>query len=148
MLSDKHTKLQKQLIEAKLLTKYYTDLTEKITYQNFPLYGSNFNVIMDKNEWIITNETKTIDRFLCFKALSSKNQEFTVWFTYDIPIGSGPLDFTNAPGLIMEVNAGSQKYILESMIFEKLKFNKVKMPKDEIVTKEDMNKIGQKARQA
>lgn len=53
-------------------------------------------------KWEILNEKKKILGFNCTKAVP-KNKEFllTVWFTNDIPISSGPVNYFGLPGLVV-----------------------------------------------
>lgn len=53
-------------------------------------------------DWDITNETKMISGMNCRKAVSKKKAFYiTVWFTDDIPISSGPVNFFGLPGLVV-----------------------------------------------
>ncbi|MFC6860557.1 GLPGLI family protein [Zunongwangia atlantica] len=59
-------------------------------------------------DWIVTKETKIINRFTCFKAELPENGTIKeVWFTPQIPASFGPLGFGGLPGLIVEVKRGT-----------------------------------------
>lgn len=98
-------------------------------YKNFDEEGYkfhlNFNtkkltsreVLMEKYEvtvkekdivfnWVITEETKKIGKYLCYKATTKnfRGRNYEVWFTYDIPVPTGPWKFHGLPGLILEVH--------------------------------------------
>jgi GLPGLI family protein len=148
MTSDAFNQIQKDFSQSTFETVYFSDLNSNKYYESYPFYGKNFNIIKKKSNWIITNESKKINDLLCFKAFDEKDSQIEIWFTYDFPFRVGPIKFNGAPGLIIEVKNHKISYILESISFKNVKTDKVKMPKGDIVTEEEMNKIGQKVRQA
>ncbi len=75
--------------------------------------------------WEITNETKKIGDFSCYKAIATGNELFTngtqtiVWFTPTPSIKAGPAQFSNLPGMVVaveenKINAGYQLLKIES----------------------------------
>lgn len=66
-----------------------------------------------KNDWILINETKSIQGYLCYKATfekkirlkkdTFKNILVTAWYCPSIPFSFGPKDYYNLPGLILEL---------------------------------------------
>lgn len=74
--------------------------------QAYQYYGENviINDTSAKFEWEILEDTKQINSFKCFKAVTQfRGREFTAWFTNDIPISFGPNKFHGLPGLILSV---------------------------------------------
>lgn len=68
--------------------------------------------------WKITNETKQIQNFTCYKATTSfRGNTFEAWFTPDIPINAGPWKWYGLPGLIVEASdtEKSEVYLLEKV---------------------------------
>jgi len=68
-----------------------------------------YDTLMSDGKWEISNESKYIGKYKCFKATSScigcnKNQIVTVWFTPEIPVPFGPAGIGGTPGLILEVS--------------------------------------------
>ncbi len=62
-------------------------------------------------KWTITQETKKIGDYLCFKAVVVKKVrddkpliKIAAWFTPTIPVCFGPIDYFGLPGLILEVS--------------------------------------------
>jgi len=61
------------------------------------------------NDWVVSNETKKISGWNCFKAKKKKvldngNEiEIVAWFTTEIPINLGPKNYNGLPGLIVEL---------------------------------------------
>jgi len=65
-------------------------------------------------KWTITNETKEILGYTCYKAIevkpagkSDKYKPHTAWFTKEIPVSTGPKKFGGLPGLILEIDRGN-----------------------------------------
>lgn len=68
--------------------------------------------------WKITNETKKIKDYTCYKATTTfRGNNFEVWFTPDIPINAGPWKWYGLPGLIVEASdtEKSEVYLLEKV---------------------------------
>lgn len=61
--------------------------------------------------WKITNEFKIIGNYNCQKATTNfKNNNYSVWYTQDIPLSFGPWKFYGLPGLILEINDETNFY--------------------------------------
>jgi GLPGLI family protein len=85
----------------------YRNSNDKIIITRRP-----FNAISDafivKEEWIVVdwevkNKTKMIGNYLATMATGSfRGRDYTVWFTYDIPVPFGPWKLHGLPGLILE----------------------------------------------
>ncbi len=122
---------------------------KKYTNQN-DLMGKIFLVkdTLEKPKWELTNETKFIGNYTCYKAiltreakdldylnkhekseLENKTTTITInaWYTPEIPISNGPSTYWGLPGLILEVNDGE-----ETIICSKIVMN----PTNKIVIKE------------
>jgi GLPGLI family protein len=92
------------------------------------------NLLIEKEEkkWQITQESKQIGNYLCFKAIDieSTNTKMKpiVWFTPQIPVSFGPKEFTGLPGLVILVEMknrtiSTSKIVLnpkEKIVFKKL----------------------------
>lgn len=114
-------------------SKTVGDRTGKVSgsifIRNFDRYGNRFYLNFNTNEltsrelladefevtvteknidfdWKVTKESKKIGSYTCYKA-TTKNfggRNYEVWFTYEIPIPTGPWKFHGLPGLILEVH--------------------------------------------
>lgn len=80
------------------------------------------------NKWEITEETKIIDTYKCYKAIltvenldrqgNSVEQKIIAYFSPSLPFRAGPLDYYGLPGLILEVQDKSKLIQLKSINFE------------------------------
>ena len=108
---------------------------------------------LTKSDWKLESETKNIGDYTCFKATTTREQEkrrpgtirinkekdtdsdeedqapemetvtITAWYTPQIPVTTGPGNYHGLPGLILEVNDGT-----ETVICNKIVLN----PKDQV----------------
>ena len=53
-------------------------------------------------EWIITDQTKEINGYICKNATIKNHTDISVWFTPEIPINRGPGYFQGLLGLVLE----------------------------------------------
>lgn len=99
-------------------------------------------------DWKLTNETKSIGVYTCYKAtytrqedrtsMSVENGEVseqtkkvdvvtTAWYTPEIPVSNGPRDYNGLPGLILEVKEGQETIVCSEIVLN---------PKEKIVIEE------------
>lgn len=98
---------------------------------------------LQNHEWTLESETKNIGEYTCFKAtmkreiedvqsgisvngdkdLSTANQEpklkeitVTAWYAPQIPVSAGPGNYHGLPGLILEVNDGTETVICSKIV--------------------------------
>ena len=103
-----------------------------------------YNVIVpfEQYKWEITTETKIIDGYKCYKAITTYEDIYNpykdrklvfnpvVWFTPDIPASFGPKGLDGLPGLILEGSINGKKYLYASKIeFEYKKIKVIEKPK-------------------
>lgn len=91
---------------------FYTNKPKKlIINQKFSL-GENFLISVTPFDWKLTQETKKIGNYVCYKATTIKHVEgrngkmqrvVTAWYTTQIPYNFGPKDYNGLPGLILEL---------------------------------------------
>lgn len=126
---------------------WYTNF-EKLTMQ-YNFMNKLFLVEKNKNstEWQLSNETKKIGDYLCYKAkctlpnigskgLVEKNVE--VWYAKDIPIPLGPVGLVGLPGLILEANFFKVSYFASNVKIKKGKHINIIIPeKGERITEND-----------
>lgn len=102
----------------------YTLFTNKHYYTYMFHLGKNLMIEKQPYEWVMTNETKIIQNFTCYKAYfiekieykSANTESFpktnthTIWFTPELPFQYGAYEYFGAPGLILEANNALGKY--------------------------------------
>lgn len=100
-------------------------------------------------DWTITQESKMIEGFRCFKAVSRtktvtpQGKEFVkmavAWFCPEIPFSYGPMKHGRLPGLIMELQTDSYLFGLRKLSFDS-SYRVKPMPDLKIVTEADHQK--------
>jgi len=126
-----------------------SDILYKNTKENrfanqVEMYGKVFLIHdkLQKQDWKLGSETKNIGDYTCYKATLTRERPVdvegipdedaipemeayitTAWYTPQIPVSNGPRVYHGLPGLILEINDGS-----ETIICSKIVMN----PKDKI----------------
>lgn len=135
------------LLTAKALCRcenpIYTDVSSKTNYFNFS-FTMNPNkkdyLVTKKLEtnWVLHNESKKINNYLCYKAtqeITIKNTkgEFkhiaTAWYCPEIPYSFGPFGYGGLPGLIFELHDKFTSFGLKSL-YLKNGNSKIELPKE------------------
>lgn len=78
-----------------------------------------------KTNWIITDEVKKINGYICYKATCVleqlyeddfvEGQNLTAWFTPEIKTSSGPNCFSDLPGLIVQLETSIFNFTLDNI---------------------------------
>jgi GLPGLI family protein len=105
---------------------YYRKQADTLVYN--ALNDDNFGKIIikykDTINWELTNETKMIDEFICYKALSSYRidngkkiytNKVVAWYCPTLPFQYGPRGFGGLPGLIFELQDQRVNFVLVSI---------------------------------
>ncbi|MCM5662586.1 GLPGLI family protein [Galbibacter mesophilus] len=92
------------------LNSYYTNNGNQTVIEESPSLG---NVAHKSLDWKITQETKRIGKYVCYKAIVTErlysrrgfyyNKKAVAWFTPEIPVSFGPSKYSGLPGLILQV---------------------------------------------
>lgn len=104
---------------------YYKDFSNNLLMFKLTNAGKEYDGKdhLLKWDWEITQDTKTINGYLCKKAIThAYGMNFTAWFTEDIPINAGPEKFDGLPGLIVYIG---NNYI--ELVAEKIKTDNTKL---------------------
>lgn len=93
---------------------WYKNLRDSINVRQKETVGELFNIFypLDVHKWKITNESKIIAGYTCYRAVSSKSEFNFVtnkkvesvteaWFTPQIPVPFGPTGIDGLPGLVI-----------------------------------------------
>lgn len=91
-------------------TPYYTNNKTDTIIEMTPSLG---NIYIKPLNWKITQETKQVGEYQCYKAITTErlysrqghyyNETIVAWFTPEIPLNFGPKSYKGLPGLILEV---------------------------------------------
>lgn len=122
---------------------YYTDMKKKelLTQNNSMLLEKIYLLSDDLPKWSITQQTKKIGKYICYKAIKINNKKnkkgkpIEAWFTPDIPVGFGPEKSIGLPGLILEVHRGSIVLIATKIVLNPKEKLKIKKPEKGIKIK-------------
>lgn len=125
----------------------------KILFSNKDFYNINGTtyeetedvlVVKDTiNDWQLFNESKRINDYLCYKAVSvleyitykgkKISTEVVAWYSPFIPLSHGPKGYGGLPGLILELQSGpGMFYIAEQVNF--IKDIKISLPNKKIIS--------------
>ncbi|POS01392.1 GLPGLI family protein [Flavobacterium croceum DSM 17960] len=110
---------------------YYKNIEtkEKFYFDNSSFDGKYIvELPYDQYKWNITNESKTINGYLCYKATTTYEDIYNpitkrkltimkeVWFTPSIPSSFGPIGLDGLPGLVLEASINNKMYFYASKI--------------------------------
>lgn len=104
-----------------------------------------------KRNWILENETKDINGFVCFKATAVKTVEnskgifhypIIAWYCPQIPLSYGPNGYGGLPGLILELQVRNILFGVKTMELKPNKIILVPQRKDyKIVTEKEFEDL-------
>jgi GLPGLI family protein len=132
-------------------SKYYRNnklLIEEINSDRLYLISSSTNIF----QWKITKETKKINNYLCFKAITHVKTKSIVkgnytkvveaWYCPEIAINLGPKNYGGLPGLIFELKEGKLIYYLYSININPKEDIIINKPnKGKVATREEYNEM-------
>lgn len=120
---------------------------------------------LEKPEWTLINETKSIGEYVCFKATYDRTvkktvinlnegdeqaetvedaQTVTAWYTPQIPLGHGPENYWGLPGMILEINDGNYSLLCTKIVLNNKDAIEISEPKKGTkITKEKYDKVVQ-----
>ncbi|WP_338356472.1 GLPGLI family protein [Yeosuana marina] len=156
----------------------YRNLKEKRYTSKNEVFGKIFLIkdSLPKLDWTLEQETKNIGEYTCFKATmkhmvpvvtggfsinddkdlnANENEEpqmeevtITAWYTPQIPINNGPAKYYGLPGLILEVNDGTETIVCSKLVLNpEDKVDIVEPRKGKVVNQEDFESIVEKRMQ-
>ena len=126
---------------------------------------------LEQPEWKMEKETKNIGEYTCFKAtfkrmvtmsssmtmsvnsdeeaeepeVEAVEQTVTAWYTLQIPVQHGPGNYSGLPGLILEINDGSESILCSKIILNPNGGVTINEPKKgKVVTQEKFDTIMEK----
>lgn len=163
-----------RMIGASGIGIMYVNLAEKRSVHQLELMGKFFLIEGELNrpQWKITQESKQIGNYTCYKATYSftqrrpvflggkrsnpgnlppveeKEVEVVAWYTPQIPVSFGPNQQTGLPGLILELNDGTSTTLCTKVVINPEKKKIIKAPsKGKVVDRKDFEEIQRKQMQ-
>lgn len=111
--------------------KFYQNYNQKDFFYQTDVLGDLMLVEMPTINWKLTQETKKVGKYICYKAinLDSKNQKTIAWYTQEIPFNYGPKRYFGLPGLILELQESSNFTFTAIKIELNIKDIKIEKPK-------------------
>ena len=144
--------------------KQYKNVKTNSLLQSQEFYGKQF-LVEDKLleiAWSMGSETKKIGNYTCFKATATipvadlewynfswssmsqkeddsvKTTEVIAWYSPQIPVSQGPLEYWGLPGLILEVNVGNTTMLCSKIVMNPQEKSTIEAPqKGKIINKKD-----------
>lgn len=143
--------IEEYCTSAMVKTKCYVNVANKEFRRVGALNGAEYIINEEqKADWQLTNETKTINGYLCYKATSmfhiqswNDNPKFniTAWYTPKIPASFGPNGYHGLPGLILELHTYTTTLYVTKIdlnLDKNLEINR--LTKGVVLTKDDIRK--------
>lgn len=104
---------------------YYGNINTSKAIRDKTFKGNHFLISYNTPyQWEITNETKKIGKYTCYKAKTTtlyvandmiKKLPVIAWFTPEIPVSSGPENYMGLPGLILDLYYNRFRYVFSSI---------------------------------
>lgn len=101
----------------------YKSLIDSVNIEQREFLGKLFNITsgLNNHSWIITNQSKKIAGYVCYKATSKKIEKsfindsfneiyYEAWFTPEIPVPFGPDGIDGLPGLVLASSINNLKF--------------------------------------
>ena len=140
----------------------YKNIKEKRYSNATEIFGKLF-LVKDSlvyRKWELINETKNIGLYTCYKAVFKdsyttetiteeneletveKERTTVVWYTPQIPVSNGPMDYHGLPGLILEINDGELTLVCTKIVLNPEEDININEPnKGKVVTQAEFEKI-------
>ena len=132
--NDGKSKLNLNRILAGANDIYYKNIEREENYRESSTLGELMLIEIESKKWQITQESKTIGNYLCYKAIdiNSRNTKMKsiAWFTPLIPISFGPKEYSGLPGLILELQEDNLIITATKISIKQKEKKNIKQPKN------------------
>ncbi len=120
---------------------YYSDWTRNYNISTTDVMGTRKRIKKEPMLWDITEETKTINGYLCYKAILTAKENRIAWFTKEIPLPHGPRGFNGLPGLVLELQDNKYNYLVKDIQLDHYEAENIEEPLDgDLITEEEYKK--------
>jgi GLPGLI family protein len=107
--------------------------TEQLSWYDFSWDNARNNDVKEKDDSVVSDSTEVIQ---------IKMTQIEAWYTPQIPVSNGPMEFSGLPGLILEVSADNTTMLCSKIIMNPAEKTKIEAPdKGKEVTKMEYQKI-------
>jgi len=107
--------------------------TEQLSWYDFSWDNARNNDVKEKDDSVVSDSTAVIQ---------IKMTQIEAWYTPQIPVSNGPMEFSGLPGLILEVSADNTTMLCSKIIMNPAEKTKIEAPdKGKEVTKMEYQKI-------
>lgn len=144
---------------------YYKNTQEKRFANQTEIMGKIFLVkdSLPDYEWELSSETKNIGKYTCYKASFTREVEnmsismvngetkevvkkdkvtTTAWYTLQVPVNNGPDDYQGLPGLILEINDGTNMIVCTEIVLNTSEKSSIQEPsKGKVVSQSKYDEI-------
>ena len=117
---------------------YYRDVAENKRVQQKEILNKKFLITDNESEykWKVTGRNEQIGQYQVLEAVTIHQQDtIQAWFAPQIPVSTGPAEFSQLPGLILRADVNQGKRILYATNIELRS-----LEKDELIEKPDKGK--------
>lgn len=125
----------------------YRDLEAGQRIESTEFFGRFFLITEEpkRMKWKVSAEQKQVAGYLCQKAvLQDTSRQVEAWFTSQIPVGMGPGEFADLPGMILELSManGDRTVVADKVELKALDAKAIEKPaKGKKVTRQEFTKI-------
>lgn len=140
---------------AKIVTgfenKYYTDLKLKkiIIDEVFADKNDKVDLGFDTFKWEFLNDTKEINGYKCYLAKTKfAHLDVFAWYCPKLPYSFGPMEFSNLPGLVLELQKGNVIFQVEKITLDSKNNVDFDITKFQTITKEQRDIYLKKQRES
>lgn len=149
--NDFQTKIAKVMLGG--MKKFYYNIETEEFLKQEVAYGETFLIPFNKPDWELSNSSKMIGKYKCYKATTfyivvndagSFKKNVIAWYCPEIPYMYGPSGFFGLPGLILELTDDKRTYSATEISLNQSDYNIVKPKKGVIITQEEFEKLREK----
>lgn len=123
---------------------YYRDSSSQTIIKETNLGSKKYFVKekFDTYNWDITGEEKIIDGYKCYLAKTKfAHLDVYAWYCPSIPFSTGPRDYGNLPGLILELQVGKLYFEAKKIGFDNNLVVNYDLNKIKTISESEMDKI-------
>lgn len=123
---------------------YYRDVGNQIVIKETNLGSKKYyvNEKFDTYNWEFVNEEKKIDGYKCYLAKTKfSHLDVYAWYCPALPFSTGPRDYGNLPGLILELQIGKLYFETKKIEFDNNLVVDYDLSKIKTISEIEMNKL-------